>query len=443
MASKNKANGNLKVKLMTVGIIIMLVILVIGITSVISGKVKNVDSQTGDLADIKATDSNADAPAAPVADDYLEDDLSDDFVDTEAPEVDNIKTPSAFNTPEEVKDSFMDCIKNNDMRKIYEMVYLEDKRFMSAEDIEYVLRRSNISHLIGNDGQFGCSSGRVYGGSATFDIDGYNDTNYQNDFTLKLVLDESNEWRIDSSIFAKSEVVFYCPVGVRLFLNELEVPTEFISKRDANYDYYTLHGVTYREWNTKMVSSSFGELNGKIEVIDDSDKYYNKIEDSYIEIPKEISLELFDEVSGSVKDIYTQVYQMMDNNAPAEDLNQFICSEKDYTYFEQWYQTAILNKLNSYADPDGEPEMLLTNVMILDIYQNPNVISYVYSDNTIVVNLIMHVRWNNRDNIRSNKFVTAAKMVKENGQWLLSDIKPNAWIDFTTNDSSANNVGNW
>lgn len=432
---KSKKNDqDFKVKLMIVGIIVVIIVIVISFMSFISHKLDSTgtsDVKSEELQEYSTTSSPNDGDSQ---ESYGSQSNSTSLTQNA------LADPG---TPENIRDVFLNAIRNNDMRKIYELIDLEDKTFLSIDDVEYVLRRSTISHIIGNDSPYNYVNGSVNGGKAVYYIDAFNDYDVNNDFAIKLTLNAENEWCVDYEMFAKDEFVCYCPVGVRLFLNEIEVPRKLITKRDDNYEYYTLHGITYRDWNTKIVSSSFGEIDGVIEVFDDSDAYYNKVEDSYVEIPKEIGLDLFDEVSNSVKDIYGSIYQMMDNNAPAEDLNQFICSEKDYTYFEQWYQIAVESKFDYYNNLNGNTDMLITNIMILEVYQNPNVISYVYNDNTVVVNLVLHIRWNNKDTIRSNKIVTAAKMVKEDGKWLLSDIKPNAWVDFQSNDSNASNVGNW
>lgn len=411
---------------------VIAVLAVIGGIALIKDKVSGDESTSGEL--IPADSSYNQAVLIPADDD--EEAVESNEVPAAEYHVDAVGS-SHTSSPESFYNAFMDALTKNDIKFIHENILAEDKTFLSEEDVEYVLRRSHLSHFVGNTITLNITpTFSTQGGVSTVTINPYeNNYDVEKYFYLKLVLSDENEWQIDPSNFSETKYYCYTPKGVRFYLNDREVSTAYKTKTENNLDFYEIENIAYRNWDTKLVSSSFGEINGSIAI--EMPKLYAYNEKKWIEIPKTLSSELFTEITGQVTDIYNKIYNMIDNGSPAEELNQFICTGKDYKYLEQHYYDAI----NNYTNTDGSKK--LYNIMILEVYQNPSVNSYVFSDDSVVVNVVMDVRWNVSDtNIHNNKVTTAMKVTKEGDKWLLNEIKPNG-LSYINGSSSSENVGQW
>jgi hypothetical protein len=345
-----------------------------------------------------------------------------------------------YSSPESFYNSFIDAVSRNDMVFIYDNIATDNNEYLTKEDVEYVLRRSTISHFIGNPINASLSPKfNTQGGVSTIEfntIEGVYDISKI--FKLNLKLSEDNKWQIDPAMLSKDIYYCYVPSGVRFYLNDKEVPDKYKTKTENNLDFYEIPNVAYRDWSTKLVSSSFGEINGEINVVAPEAYSNTNDQNKWVEIPKTLSSDLFTEVTSQVKDIYSKVYSMIDNNSDSTELNQFTCSNRDYTYFEQYYYDAINNYTNTI-----DSTKLIYNIMILDIYQNPSVESYVFSDDSVVVNVVLSIRWNTgENNIHSNKITSAMKMTKEGDKWLLNEIKSNGWSAVNMS-STSEDVGIW
>ena len=343
------------------------------------------------------------------------------------------------NNAESVAKGFINAIKNKDFTTARSLINLNDGNLISEEDVEYIIRRTLIGFLIGQpDAELYGEGFSESSGAAIYSF--YTDSSYNYDkyYTIELLLNNENEWVIDKKIFVKDETYCYVPEGVRLYLDGEEVPTEYKVRTENNTDVYRLLELARREHDTKIVSSIFGEITGSINI-----PSYNPInsneEDTPIEVYREITLELFNELGEHVKNMYNDIYKLMDIEASAENLTPYIIPNKSYKFLEENYQNGISARI-AYDDSQHSK----TNVEILEFWQNPASSSYVYSNDTVVVNMVLSIRWNEGDIVRSEYICSGTKLQKEvGGEWLINDITPSAWIVLQAGLDESQGVNAW
>lgn len=343
---------------------------------------------------------------------------------------------------ESVAKGFMEAIKNSDFKTARNLINLEDGYLLTEEDVEYVIRRTLIGYMIGQPDI------TVYGeqyselsGTASYGF--YTDPNYNYNYYygMKLSLNESNAWGLDKIGFVKDETLCYVPEGVRLYLDDEEVPTSYKVKTENNTDVYRLTELARKEHKTRIVSSTFGEIDGVLTVpsydINNPSADNNAIP---IEVDREITPELFKELGVIVQDMYNNIYLMMDIEDSAENLNQYITSSKNYKFLEEKYQAGI----NARLSVNGENGHSKSQVEVLEFWQNPAVSSYVYSNDTIVLNMVLHIRWLENGVARSEKICSGTKLTKEpGGEWLINDITAGAWRTLDSGLDESQGVDAW
>ena len=346
---------------------------------------------------------------------------------------------------ESVADGFMEAIKNADFSTALSLINITDGRYISPEDLEYVVRRSVIGFMINQPDtsllstNFIEKAGKAYYSfytSEAYDMNSY--------YEISLELNESNEWCVSRQNFVKDSVLFYVPEGVRFYLNDIEITSDYKLRTENAVDIYRLPEVARRTFTTTIVSSIFGEISGELTVpAYDPANPVTVDEGEPIEVFREITPELFEELGTRVQYMYNQIYQMMDTETSAESLDQFITSEKNYKFLEQYYNRAIDARKGSYSLEENAGHAY-TDVEILEFWQNPSVPSYVYSNDTIVVNMILSIRWLHGDNVESAKVSAGVKLTKTpGGDWLLNDITPGAWTNLISGLDESNGVDAW
>ena len=346
------------------------------------------------------------------------------------------------NSARSVAEGFIEAIKNKDFATARSLINLSDGNLLTTEDVEYVVRRTLIGYMIGNP------ESQVYGasyyensGKATYSF--YTDPNYNYNYSysLSLSLNDNNEWKLNKISFVKDYTYCYVPEGVRLYLDGEEVPASYKVKTDNNTDVYKLPELARKDHDTMIVSSIFGEIKGTISipVYNPNNPDLDK-DDTPIEVYRQITPELFNTLGERVKTIYNTIYKMMDNDDSAENLNPFITTQKNYKFLEEKYQAGLSARL-SYVDGITHAK---TNVEILEFWQNPAVSSYIYSSDTIVVNMVLSIRWNEGDAVRSEYICSGTKLTKEaGGEWLLNDITKGAWTTLQPGLDESKGVNAW
>lgn len=344
---------------------------------------------------------------------------------------------------ESVATGFINAIKNSDFETAKSLININDGTYLTAEDLEYVVRRSLIGYMIGQPGAYNTMPYFTeQAGTAAYGFytdDSYSVNSYYN---LYLELNEGNDWCIKRENFVKDAVVFYVPEGVRFYLNDIEIGNNYKIRTENSVDIYRVPEVARRTFRTTIVSSVFGTITGEVVIpMYDQLKAETYEEGAPIEVNREITSDLLDELGTRAQFIYNQIYEMMDTELSAENLNQFITSEKNYKFLEQYYNTGISVRKSITSESTTHR---FTGTEILEFWQNPSVPSYAYSNDTVVINIILSLRWDREGIVESSKLSAGVKLTKTpGGEWLLNDITPGAWTNLTNGLDESNGVNAW
>lgn len=329
-----------------------------------------------------------------------------------------------------VAQGFINAIRNNDFDTALQLVDVKDNTFFTTDNLDYVIHHSSIGYLVGD------TEAEIYGerssenaGAGTYVF--YTDSScydyYQ--YKLELKLDDSNLWVITKEPFVVENFQMYVPKNVRFYLNDVEVPLTYKTKTENSLDVYTIPYISRCSYDTAILSSTFGEIDGSITVPEytSSDTYY--VEDTEpIEINRSVPQDKFDELMDYVVNLYNNIYTMMDNDESPELLDQYIGGEKNYKWLEEYYVAGINARMSTKTGTDIESYHQYTNTEILEYWQNPAVESYVFSDDTIVLNMVLKQRWLNDDVAETEMICAGIKLTKTpGGDWLINDITSGAW----------------
>lgn len=355
-------------------------------------------------------------------------------------------TPTSIDrtSAQSVADGFINAIQSGDFQTVRSLINITDGTYLTPEDLEYVIRRSLIGYMIGQPGAF-MNAPNLYEQSGKAIYSFYTTTGFDLStcYSLNMELNEANEWSLCKQNFVKDSVLFYVPAGVRFYINDNEIGSNYKVSTENSVDIYRVPEVARRNFTTTIVSSIFGEISGEVSI-----PAYNEMdpltyeEGEPIEVYREITPELFNELGERAKDIYNSVYQMMDSEASAENLNQYITSAKNYKFLEQYYNSGINIRRGISLDDNNVHQF--TDTEILEFWQNPSVVSYVYSNDTIVINTILSLRWIRAGAVEAAKISAGVKLTKTpGGEWLLNDITPGAWTSLINGMDESNGVNAW
>ncbi len=343
-----------------------------------------------------------------------------------------------------VADAFISAIQNSDFDTARSLININDGTYLTAEDLEYVIRRSLIGYMIGQPSAY-VNSPTMYeqSGKASYSFYTTESFDLSTYYVINLELNDANQWCLSKQNFVKESVLFYVPEGVRFYLNNIEIGSNYKVRTENSVDIYRVPEVARRSFTTTIVSSIFGEITGELSI-----PVYNELdpltyeEGEPIEVYREITPELFEELGTRAQYMYNQIYLMMDEESPAENLNQFITSDKNYKFLEQYYNAGINARRSISLEDDNSHRY--TDTEILEFWQNPTVPSYVYSNDTIVINTILSLRWINDGSVESAKLSAGIKLTKTpGGEWLINDITPGVWTNLINGMDESNGVNAW
>lgn len=346
----------------------------------------------------------------------------------------------------DVAECFIQSIQNKDFNTALSLLDVKDTTFISPDDLEYIIRRSIIGYMIGDTSATKYNeSHSESAGTGTYSF--YVDTSYNVNsmYSLSLKVNDNNEWAISSASFVKDNVEMFVPTGVRFYLNDIEVPEKLKVRTENSVDIYCIPCIARRTFKTTIVSSIFDEITGEIEI-----PAYNPLavsnpnDTNIIEIYREITPELFNDLGNYVTDLYNSIYTMMDSEESAENLNTYIGGNKNYKWLEEYYVAGINARLSQNFGDEISYVHTKTDTEILEYWQNPAVASYVFSNNTIVLNMVLKIRWLNEGVAQSEMICAGVKLTKESGgSWLINDITPGAWTVLQDGLDESQGVDAW
>ena len=346
----------------------------------------------------------------------------------------------------DVAEYFIQAIQNNDFSTAVSLLDVKDNTFISPDDLEYIVRRSIIGYMVGDPSatQYNVDYSESAGtGSYSF----YVDTSYNVNsvYSLSLKVDDNNEWSISSIPFVKDNVEMFVPTGVRFYLNDIEVPEKLKVRTENSVDIYCIPCIARRNFKTTIVSSIFDEITGELEIpAYDPLAVPNPNDTDIIEIYRKITPELFDDLGNYVTELYNSIYTMMDSEESAENLNSYIGGDKNYKWLEEYYVAGINARLSQDLGDEVNYVHTKTDTEILEYWQNPAVDSYVFSNNTIVLNMVLNIRWLDEGIAQSEMICAGVKLTKEpGGSWLINDITPGAWTVLQDGLDESQGVDAW
>lgn len=346
----------------------------------------------------------------------------------------------------DVAEYFIQAIQNNDFSTAVSLLDVKDNTFISPDDLEYIVRRSIIGYMVGDPSatQYNVDYSESAGtGSYSF----YVDTSYNVNsvYSLSLKVDDNNEWSISSIPFVKDNVEMFVPTGVRFYLNDIEVPEKLKVRTENSVDIYCIPCIARRNFKTTIVSSIFDEITGELEIpAYDPLAVPNPNDTDIIEIYRKITPELFDDLGNYVTELYNSIYTMMDSEESAENLNSYIGGDKNYKWLEEYYVAGINARLSQDLGDEVNYVHTKTDTEILEYWQNPAVDSYVFSNNTIVLNMVLKIRWLDEGVAQSEMICAGVKLTKEpGGSWLINDITPGAWTVLQDGLDESQGVDAW
>lgn len=346
----------------------------------------------------------------------------------------------------DVAEYFIQAIQNNDFSTAVSLLDVKDNTFISPDDLEYIVRRSIIGYMVGDPSatQYNVDYSESAGtGSYSF----YVDTSYNVNsvYSLSLKVDDNNEWSISSIPFVKDNVEMFVPTGVRFYLNDIEVPEKLKVRTENSVDIYCIPCIARRNFKTTIVSSIFDEITGELEIpAYDPLAVPNPNDTDIIEIYRKITPELFDDLGNYITELYNSIYTMMDSEESAENLNSYIGGDKNYKWLEEYYVAGINARLSQDLGDEVNYVHTKTDTEILEYWQNPAVDSYVFSNNTIVLNMVLKIRWLDEGVAQSEMICAGVKLTKEpGGSWLINDITPGAWTVLQDGLDESQGVDAW
>lgn len=369
--------------------------------------------------------------------------------DQSTTELDNIGNNSFDSTDAvSVIEAFLSSVKHADFDTAYSLLNIPEDAICSKEDLEFNLRRGSLSYLIG-----GSDDALLYdytianydnGSSACFYTRETSDKRFYYEVTA--ILQNDNTFKIDYTPYIQKYVMVYVPSGVRLFIGDKEISTTNITKTQNSLDIYKLNYPCRIDYQTTLISSVFGELTGTLSLprydftLSENVNYV----DEPLEVPRSVSQDLFNELATRSCDIYDNIYKMMESKEDVTALDKYIYYEKSYKFLEQYYDLGLQSRFSTNK-VTGDTVQLARDVQILEYWQNPSKVSYVYSDNTIVLNMILHLYWKDISDKACEELISVGiKLSKDpGGEWLLNDITKNAWTVLTDGLDESNGIDNW
>lgn len=346
----------------------------------------------------------------------------------------------------DVAECFIQAIQNKDFSTAVSLLDVKDNTFISPDDLEYIVRRSIIGYMVGDPSATKYNVDyRESAGTGSYSF--YVDTSYNVNsiYSLSLKVNENNEWSISSIPFVKDNVEMFVPAGVRFYLNDIEVPEELKIRTENSVDIYCIPCIARRNFKTTIVSSIFDEITGELEI-----PAYNPLavtnpnDIDIIEIYRKITPELFNDLGNYVTELYNSIYIMMDSEESVENLNSYIGGNKNYKWLEEYYVAGINARLSQNFGDEINYVHTKTDTEILEYWQNPAVSSYVFSNNTIVLNMVLKIRWLDDGVAQSEMICAGVKLTKEpGGSWLINDITPGAWTVLQDGLDESQGVDAW
>ena len=236
----------------------------------------------------------------------------------------------------EVVKSFVDAIKAKNYDAIIQCLNIDaDKSFVSAEDIEFALPRSSFADLADDsikDSTADFSSSYQTGDDhTTVTVVCKKDDKEVANTEIKTILNDKNEWKIDTNDFYYQNYSFRTPGNVEVSVNGKTVDKEFISKSKTgglgtSCD-WTLPYVGKKEAKIKLTCANYTFETSLTTT--ENNTLADKGEDTY-KVFYDIEADEQEKIFKSIKDTWNAMYKDWLAGKNANDLlNGYLSDDAD------------------------------------------------------------------------------------------------------------------
>ena len=148
---------------------------------------------------------------------------------------------------------FIQYVQTENYEEALNLLNIPDKTFVSADDLQWFIPRSDLSDLVGTDMKYSEISESGDKTDATVKLT-YGDT----EIKLNVIMDNDNNYKINFPDFCMQDWTLYVPKDTVVSIKDVVI--EETSEEEFK-DVYTIPYIALRETELKVTSSVYGDFN--------------------------------------------------------------------------------------------------------------------------------------------------------------------------------------
>lgn len=319
----------------------------------------------------------------------------------------------AKNAEDEAR-NFVNALMKSNNKKAFKCVDVVDSDFVTKEDIEKYLPKTEYQDIIGAKGKItniysgsGLTSKNVYVTISS----GIGKNKNTKSVTVKCVLNDDNRWKVDLTEAYVKDWKISVPGSSKVTVDGKDLDEKYKVESDNLYDNYVIPAITKSEKEIKISTDSFGETITKV----------TPTSSSYV---KKIDMEPNDETVKSayefVKNTWNAMYKEYVAGSDVSSITKYFDSSVSQETIEQCYKNGFETLTR------GTSNYKYVNYVMTDVVDRKNYQNYVSTNEIVTLNFGYTLNWNwefpSANELRTMNRYSSIRLKKDGDTWKIYDV---------------------
>lgn len=285
-------------------------------------------------------------------------------------------------SPDLVAEAFIDSLLTSNYTATLQYIGLGDAEFVTGEDIEWYLPRSNYQDITVMNFEYKLESEVVSQQTETAQVNvtvvNKEDKDLNKSFRIPCFLNSDNKWEVDASEFYNTDYHFTTSGGnTTVYINDVPVNDKYIVSDNAGkwgvYKEYAIPYITKNDVTIRVVCENRFDYSETVTPISNNSSNFEKITATTSDNSKELD---------AIKTLFNRAVEIYESGAEQFAYQEIISSDADLQLCE-----TIANGIDTMADDyelgSGDKYTDITMTQCLD---NPDEETYYLTDDLVLVN---------------------------------------------------------
>lgn len=287
-----------------------------------------------------------------------------------------------YKTPDAVAEAFIDSLLTNNYTATLQYIGLGSAEFVTGEDIEWYLPRSDYRDVATMDFEYKLESEVVSQQTETAQVNvtvvNKDDKDLSKSVIVSCTLNEDNKWEVDARDFYNTDYHFTTSGGnTKVYINDVPVSDNYLVSTNAGkygvYKEYAIPYITKNDITIKVICENRFDYSETVTPVSNNVAKPEAITATVTDNTKEID---------AIKTLFNRAIELYESGANSSAYQEIISSDADLQLCET-IANGIEGMGEKYELGDGPKYKDFVMTQCLD---NPDAETYYLTDDLVLVN---------------------------------------------------------